>query len=225
MALLVWDKVAEKIYETGTDHGVIYPQKADGTYDTGVAWNGLTAFTESPSGAEKTDLWADNIKYVSLRSAEDYGGTIECYTYPDEFKPCVGEKQVSAGVNFGQQARQAFGFVCRTVVGNDTLMNDFGYKIHICYGCTVSPSERSYQTINDSPEAITFSYEFSTTPVPITKEGYTNWKPVSSITIDSTKFTSESDKAKLTALEAKLFGSASEDATLPTPDEIITMFA
>ncbi len=224
MAQLVWDKVAEKIYETGTDHGVLFPQKADGTYDNGVAWNGLTAFTESPSGAEKTDLWADNIKYVSLRSAEDYGGTIECYTYPDEFKPCIGEEQIVAGVNFGQQARKAFGFACRTVVGNDTEMNDFGYKLHICYGCTVSPSERSYQTINDSPEAITFSYEFSTTPVPITAKGYTNMKPVASITIDSTKFTSESDKAKLTTLEAKLFGSEQEDATLPTPDDIIGIF-
>lgn len=221
MAQLVWDKVAEKIYETGTDHGVIYPQNANGTYGNGVAWNGLTAFTESPSGAEKTDLWADNIKYVSLRSAEDYGGTIECYTYPDEFKPCIGEAEISEGVNFGQQARQAFGFVCRTVVGNDTLMNDFGYKLHICYGCTVSPSERSYQTINDSPEAITFSYEFSTTPVPITATGHTNMKPVSSITIDSTK----ADSTKLATLEAQLFGSAQEDATLPTPDQIIALFA
>lgn len=225
MALLVWDQVAEKIYETGTDHGVIFPQNADGTYGNGVAWNGLTAFTESPSGAEKTDLWADNIKYVSLRSAEDYGGTIECYTYPDEFKPCIGEAEIVSGVNFGQQKRQAFGFVCRTAVGNDTLMNDYGYKIHICYGCTVSPSERSYQTINDSPEAITFSYEFSTTPVPITKEGYTNMKPVSSITIDATKFTTTAGQEKLATLEALLFGSANADASLPTPDAIITIFA
>ena len=221
MAQLVWDQVTKKIYETGTDHGVIFPQNADGTYANGVAWNGLTGFTESPSGAEKTDLWADNIKYVSLRSAEDYGGTIEAYTYPDEFKPCIGEAEVSEGVNFGQQKRQAFGFACRTVVGNDVQMNDYGYKLHICYGCTVSPSERSYQTINDSPEAITFSYEFSTTPVPITVKGHTNMKPVASIVIDSTK----ADATKLATLEAKLFGSDQEDATLPTPDEIITMFA
>lgn len=221
MSKLVWDQVTKKIYETGTDHGVIFPQNNDGTYANGVAWNGLTGFTESPSGAEKTDLWADNIKYVSLRSAEDYGGTIEAYTYPDEFKPCIGEAEVSEGVNFGQQKRQAFGFACRTVVGNDVQMNDYGYKLHICYGCTVSPSERSYQTINDSPEAITFSYEFSTTPVPITVKGHTNMKPVASIVIDSTK----ADATKLETLEAKLFGSDQEDATLPTPDEIITMFA
>lgn len=221
MSKLVWDQVTKKIYETGTDHGVIFPQNNDGTYANGVAWNGLTGFTESPSGAEKTDLWADNIKYVSLRSAEDYGGTIEAYTYPDEFKPCIGEAEVADGVNFGQQKRQAFGFACRTVVGNDVQMNDYGYKLHICYGCTVSPSERSYQTINDSPEAITFSYEFSTTPVPITVKGHTNMKPVASIVIDSTK----ADATKLETLEAKLFGSDQEDATLPTPDEIITMFA
>ena len=221
MSKLVWDQVTKKIYETGTDHGVIFPQNSDGTYATGVAWNGLTGFTESPSGAEKTDLWADNIKYVSLRSAEDYGGTIEAYTYPDEFKPCIGEAEVSEGVNFGQQKRQAFGFACRTVVGNDVQMNDYGYKLHICYGCTVSPSERSYQTINDSPEAITFSYEFSTTPVPITVKGHTNMKPVASIVIDSTK----ADATKLATLEDKLFGSDNDDATLPTPDEIITMFA
>ena len=221
MSKLVWDQVTKKIYETGTDHGVIFPQNNDGTYGTGVAWNGLTGFTESPSGAEKTDLWADNIKYVSLRSAEDYGGTIEAYTYPDEFKPCIGEAEVADGVNFGQQKRQAFGFACRTVVGNDVQMNDYGYKLHICYGCTVSPSERSYQTINDSPEAITFSYEFSTTPVPITVTGHTNMKPVASIVIDSTK----ADATKLQALLDKLYGTDNAEPELPTPDWIITNFA
>ena len=221
MSKLVWDQVTKKIYETGTDHGVIFPQNNDGTYGTGVAWNGLTGFTESPSGAEKTDLWADNIKYVSLRSAEDYGGTIEAYTYPDEFKPCIGEAEVADGVNFGQQKRQAFGFACRTVVGNDVQMNDYGYKLHICYGCTVSPSERSYQTINDSPEAITFSYEFSTTPVPITATGHTNMKPVASIVIDSTK----ADNTKLQALLDKLYGTDNSEPELPTPDWIITNFA
>lgn len=221
MSKLVWDQVTKKIYETGTDHGVIFPQNNDGTYGTGVAWNGLTGFTESPSGAEKTDLWADNIKYVSLRSAEDYGGTIEAYTYPDEFKPCIGEAEVADGVNFGQQKRQAFGFACRTVVGNDVQMNDYGYKLHICYGCTVSPSERSYQTINDSPEAITFSYEFSTTPVPITVTGHTNMKPVASIVIDSTK----ADATKLQTLLDKLYGTDNSEPELPAPDWIITNFA
>lgn len=225
MAILVWDQVTEKIYETGTDHGVIYPQNNDGTYANGVAWNGLTAFTASPSGAEKTDLWADNIKYVSMRSAEDFGGTIEAYMYPDEFKPCIGEAEIAEGVNFGQQKRQAFGFVCRTVVGNDVQMNDYGYKLHICYGCTAGTSERAYQTINDSPEAITFSYEFSTTPVPITATGYTDMKPVSYITIDSTKFTETADQAKLQTLLDKLFGTANTEPQLPTPDWIITNFA
>lgn len=221
MSKLVWDQVGQKIYETGTDHAVLFPMTASGTYGTGVAWNGITAFTESPSGAEKTDLWADNIKYVSLRSAEDYGATIEAYTYPDEFKPCIGEDEVATGVNFGQQARKAFGFVCRTNVGNDIDMENHGYKIHICYGCTASPSERSYQTINDSPEAITFSWEIATTPVPITDPAHSTMKPVSSIIIDSTKI----DSAKLTILNDRLFGSEKADASLPTPDEIIGIVA
>lgn len=224
MAKLVWDQVTEKIYETGTDHGVIFPQNNDGTYGNGVAWNGLTAFTASPSGAEKTDLWADNIKYVTMRSAEDFGGTIEAYMYPDEFKPCIGEAEITSGVNFGQQKRQAFGFVCRTVVGNDVQMNDYGYKLHICYGCTAGTSERAYQTINDSPEAITFSYEFTTTPVPITATGYTDMKPVSYITIDSTKFTTTADQAKLQTLLDALFGTDNAEAFLPTPDQIIGYF-
>lgn len=225
MAKLVWDQVGQKYYETGTDHGVLFTQNSDGTYADGVAWNGLTAFTESPSGAEKTDLWADNIKYVSLRSAEDYGATIEAYTYPDEFKPCIGEAEVVTGVNFGQQPRKAFGFACRTNIGNDIEMEQHGYKLHIVYGCTASPSERAYQTINDSPEAITLSWEISSTPVPITATGYTNMKPTASITIDSTKFTATADKAKLTALEDKLFGTDNTDPELPTPDWIITNFA
>lgn len=224
MAKLVWDQVGQKLYETGTDHGVLFTQNSDGTYANGVAWNGLTAFTESPSGAEKTDLWADNIKYVSLRSAEDYGATIEAYTYPDEYKPCIGEAEVVTGVNFGQQPRKAFGFVCRTNVGNDIEMETHGYKIHIVYGCTASPSERAYQTINDSPEAITFSWEISSTPVPITATGYENMKPTASITIDSTKFTETAAKAKLTALEDKLFGTDNSEPELPTPDWIITNF-
>lgn len=217
MARLVWDNVGQKLYETGTDQGVLYTMESNGSYATGVAWNGLTAFTESPSGAEKTDLWADNIKYVTMRSAEDYGATIEAYTYPDEFKPCIGEAEIVSGVNFGQQARKAFGFVCRTRVGNDIDMENHGYKIHICYGCTASPSERAYSTINDSPEAITFSFEVSTTPVPITKVGYATMKPVASIVLDSTKIAS----AKLTIIEERLFGSENADPTLMTPDDII----
>ncbi len=225
MAKLVWDQVGQKLYETGTDHGVVFTQNSDGSYANGVAWNGLTAFTESPSGAEKTDLWADNIKYVSLRSAEDYGATIEAYTYPDEYKPCIGESEVVTGVNFGQQPRKAFGFVCRTNIGNDIEMEQHGYKLHIVYGCTASPSERAYQTINDSPEAITFSWEISSTPVPITATGYENMKPTASITIDSTKFTETAARAKLTALEDKLFGTDNTEPQLPTPDWIITNFA
>ena len=221
MAKLVWDQVGQKTYETGTDHAVLFPMQNDGTYGTGVAWNGITGFTESPSGAENTDLWADNIKYVSLRSAEDYGATIEAYTYPDEFKPCIGEAEVATGVNLGQQKRRAFGFSVRTTVGNDTMMDSYGYKIHIVYGATASPSERAYQTINDSPEAITFSWELTTTPVPITATGFENFKPTASIIIDSTKV----DATKLTALEDKLYGTANSEPELPTPDWIITNFA
>ena len=221
MAKLVWDQVGQKTYETGTDHAVLFPMQNNGTYGTGVAWNGITGFTESPSGAENTDLWADNIKYVSLRSAEDYGATIEAYTYPDEFKPCIGEAEVATGVNLGQQKRRAFGFSVRTTVGNDTMMDSYGYKIHIVYGATASPSERAYQTINDSPEAITFSWELTTTPVPITATGFENFKPTASIIIDSTKV----DATKLTALEDKLYGTANSEPELPTPDWIITNFA
>ena len=221
MAKLVWDQVGQKTYETGTDHAVLFPMQNDGTYGNGVAWNGITGFTESPSGAENTDLWADNIKYVSLRSAEDYGATIEAYTYPDEFKPCIGEAEVATGVNLGQQKRRAFGFSVRTTVGNDTMMDSYGYKIHIVYGATASPSERAYQTINDSPEAITFSWELTTTPVPITATGFENFKPTASIIIDSTKV----DATKLKTLEDKLYGTDNAEPTLPTPDWIITNFA
>ena len=221
MAKLVWDQVGQKTYETGTDHAVLFPMQNNGTYGTGVAWNGITGFTESPSGAENTDLWADNIKYVSLRSAEDYGATIEAYTYPDEFKPCIGEAEVATGVNLGQQKRRAFGFSVRTTVGNDTMMDSYGYKIHIVYGATASPSERAYQTINDSPEAITFSWELTTTPVPITATGFENFKPTASIIIDSTKV----DATKLQTLEDKLYGTANSEPELPTPDWIITNFA
>lgn len=212
MTKLVWDKAGERIYETGVNKGVLYPLSA-GAYDKGVAWNGLTAVTESPSGAEATPLYADNIKYLNLMSAEEFGATIEAYTYPDEFAECNGEAELLAGVSLGQQTRKTFGMSYQTRVGNDTDA-DFGYKIHIIYGALAAPSEKAYATINDSPEAITFSWEISTTPVEV--EGH---KPTASITIDSTKV--EADK--LAAIEAILYGSESEEARLPLPDEIVSI--
>lgn len=207
---LVWDKTGERLYETGVRQGVLYPQAA-GAYPKGVAWNGLTAVTESPSGAEATPLYADDIKYLNLVSTEEFGGTIEAYTYPEEFMECDGSASIATGVYIGQQARKAFGLSYRTVVGNDVDMNDYGYKLHLIYGALAAPSEKGYATINDSPEAITFSWEFTTTPVNVT-----GFKPTASITIDSTKV----DKEKLAALEAILYGSESEEARLPLPDEI-----
>lgn len=226
MAKLVWDNVGEHLYETGIRHGVLYPINAAGVYDKGVAWNGLTAVTESPSGAEPNDLYADDIKYLTLRSAETFGGTIEAYTYPDEFMACDGSLEVATGVVIGQQPRTVFGLCYRTVVGNDTELDKHGYKLHLIYGATASPSEKGYQTINDSPEAITFSWEFSTVPVNVA-----NHQPTASLVIDSTKFTTTEDKAKLAALENILFGTDPDETTspatlgtiarLPLPDEII----
>lgn len=213
MAKLVWDQTGQKLYETGVKNGVLYVQE-NGAYPKGVAWNGLTAVTESPSGAEATPLYADDIKYLNLMSNEEFGGTIEAYTYPDEFKACNGEGELATGVSIGQQSRKTFGFCYRTVLGNDTDNNEYGYKLHLVYGALASVSEKAYSTINDSPEAITFSWEFSTTPVNV--EGF---KPTSILTIDSTK----ADKTKLEALEAKLYGSESEEAMLPLPDEIATI--
>ena len=214
MAKLVWDATGEKFYETGTDRGVVYPQAADGTYPKGVAWNGLTAVSESPSGAESNDLWADNIKYLSLISAEDFGFSIEAYYYPDEFEVCDGTAEPVTGVKIGQQARKAFGFCYRSILGNDIQGNDYGYKLHLIYNCKASPSEQSYNTVNDSPEALSFSWECTTTPVNVT--GY---KPTAKIIIDSTKV----DRAKLTNLENALYGTVSEDPYLPTPDQVIGM--
>ena len=217
MAKLVWDQAGERLYETGTDHGVVYPQDNSGAYPKGYAWNGLTSVSESPSGAEPTDLWADNIKYLSIRSAEEFGATIEAYTYPDEFAVLDGSAELTDGVMIGQQTRKAFGFCYRSRVGNDIQFEEHGYKLHLIYGCTVSPSEKAYQTINDSPEAITFSWEMTTTPVAVT--GY---KPTASMTIDSTKFTG--DKAGfLQDLEDVLYGTATEDARLPLPDEVLAI--
>lgn len=217
MAKLVWDQVGERLYETGTDHGVVYPQDANGAYPVGYAWNGLTAVSESPSGAEPTDLWADNIKYLSIRSAEEFGATIEAYTYPDEFAVLDGSAELTDGVMIGQQTRKAFGFSYRTRLGNDIKFEEYGYKLHLLYGCTVSPSEKAYQTINDSPEAITFSWEMTTTPVAVTGH-----KPTATLTIDSSKFTGEK-AAKLAALEDVLYGTEQNEPRLPLPDEVLSI--
>lgn len=213
---LVWDQTNERLYETGVKMGVVYPQATDGKYPMGVAWNGLTAVTESPSGAEATALYADDIKYLNLMSAEEFAATIEAYTYPDEFAECDGSVELAKGVAIGQQKRKAFGLCYRTVLGNDVDGNDHGYKLHIIYGAMAAPSEKAYATINDSPEAITFSWELSTTPVSV--DGF---KPTASITIDSTK----ADPAKLEALEKILYGSEEAEARLPLPNEIATLMA
>lgn len=214
---LLWDQVGERLYETGTDRGVIFPQKVDGTYNNGVAWNGLTGVTLSPSGGDENKIYADNIKYVGLRAAEEFGATIEAYTYPEEFALCDGSAIPAEGVYFGQQKRSPFGFSFRSKIGNDTEFDDHGYKIHLIYNASVSPSEKGYSTINDSPDAITFSWELSTTPVPVSEPGL---KPVAHIEIDSTKV----DPAKLTALEDLLYGTENAESTLPTPDAVIAMF-
>ena len=214
MAKIEWDKTGERLYETGVKNGVLYVQEA-GAYPKGVAWNGLTAVTESPSGAEATPLYADDIKYLNLLSAEEFGATIEAYTYPDEFAECDGSASLADGVMIGQQARKTFGLCYRTAIGNDIDGNDHGYKLHIIYGALAAPTEKAYSTINDSPEAITFSWEVTTTPVNVTGA-----KPTASITIDSTKATPE----KLAALEKILYGDTEVEARLPLPDEIKGIF-
>jgi hypothetical protein len=215
MAVLTWDGTGERLYETGVDRGVLYIPTG-GIYDTGYAWNGLTTVTESPSGAEATALYADNIKYLNLVSAEDFGATIEAYTYPTAFAQCDGTAQPSAGVSVGQQGRKTFGFSYRTKLGNDVLGGDFGYKVHLVYGALAAPSEKAFASVNDSPEAITFSWEVTTTPVPVT-----GLKPTAIITIDSTKVSA----ANLQALEDALYGTAGTNARLPLPDEVIAIFA
>lgn len=216
MSKLVWDQTGERLYETGVKQGVLYLLGTSGTYTKGVAWNGLTNVTESPSGAEATPLYADDIKYLNLISTEEFGGTIEAYTYPDEFAECDGSASLAAGVYIGQQARKTFGFCYRTTLGNDVDNNAHGYKLHLVYGALAAPSEKAYSTINDSPEAITFSWEFSTTPVNVTGH-----KPTASITIDSTKV----DVAKLAELETILYGDTEAEARLPLPDEVAEIFA
>lgn len=213
MAKLTWDATGERLYETGVKQGVLYIP-TNGVYSKGVAWNGLTAVTESPSGAEATALYADDIKYLNLMSNEEFGCTIEAYTYPDEFAQCDGSAALATGVKIGQQARKIFGLCYRTTLGNDVDGNDHGYKLHLVYGALAAPSEKAYSTINDSPEAITFSWEVTTTPVAVT-----GFKPTAHIEIDSTS----ADAAKLAALEDILYGTENEEARLPLPDEIKTL--
>ena len=216
MSKLIWDNTGERLYETGVDRGVLYPIQEGGLYTKGVVWNGLTAITESPSGAEATPLYADDIKYLNLLSNEEFGATIEAYTYPDEFAECDGSAELVTGVMIGQQKRKVFGLCYRTTIGNDVDGNDHGYKLHLIYGCLAAPSEKAYSTINDNPDAITFSWEVSTTPVNV--EGF---KPTSQITIDSTK----ADPTKLAALEAVLYGGTETEAKLPLPDEVATLMS
>ena len=231
MAKLIWDAVGTHWYEAGVSKGVLYPMSVDSNnkpvYGSGVAWNGLTSVSESPDGADANDLWADNIKYASLRAAETFGGTIEAYTYPDEWAECDGSKNIGAGISVGQQARKSFGLCYRTEQGNDVDSEiDDGYKIHLIYNCTASPSDRQYETINDSPDAITFSWEYTSNPVAFTNATAiaAKLKPVSCITIDTKKvLASGADGGtKLQALEDKLYGTENGSATLPTPDEIYT---
>ena len=227
MSRLTWDNTGERYYETGVKQGVLYPIQSDGKYSLGVAWNGLTAVTESPSGAEAAALYADDIKYLNLISTEEFGATIEAYTYPDEFAECDGSASLADGIMLGQQKRKTLGLCYKSTVGNDVDGNDYGYKLHLIYGCLAAPSEKAYATINDSPEAITFSWEVSTTPVNVA-----GFKPTSQITIDSTKI-AEGKKAKLTELEDILYGkngtgdngeTGATTARLPLPDEIKKLF-
>ena len=211
MAILKWDQVGERFYETGTKNGVLYPQ-VNGAYPKGVAWNGLSAVTVSPEGAEPTDIYADDIKYLTLRSAENFKATIEAYTYPDEFAECDGSASILDGVSIGMQPRKPFGFSWVTTLGNDTELDSYGYKIHIVWGATASPSEKSYQTINDSPEAITFSWEIDTIPAPVT-----DYKPTAHMEIDSTKVTAK----QLQAVKDTLWGTANAEPHLPLPDDLI----
>lgn len=215
MSKLVWDEIGSRYFETGVKKGVLYPA-VNGTYPKGVAWNGLTAVNENPSGAEASPLYADNIKYLNLYSTEEYGATIEAYTYPDEFAQCDGSAEIATGVVIGQQKRKPFGFSYVTILGNDTDGVDMGYKIHLVYGAMASPTDKSYSTINDSPDAVTFSWEVSTTPVEVP-----GFKPTASVTIDSTK----AKASELKALEDILYGTESKDPRLPLPTELLSIFS
>ena len=215
-APLVWDETGKKLFETGVSNVALYPQDTTGVYGTGVAWNGVTTISESPSGAEATTLWANNGKYLNLYSVEEYASSIEAYTYPDEFAECDGSAEIAKGVSIGQQTRKSFGLAYKTLIGSDTDGNDHGYKLHLVYGCKAAPSERSHATVNDSPEALSFSWEISTTPVSVTGH-----KPTASVEIDSTKVNAE----KLAAFEKILFGSTEAAARLPLPDEVASLLA
>lgn len=215
MAKLVWDAIGEHKYETGVDHVALYKPNAQKKYVGGVAWNGVSSISESPSGADSNPIYADNIKYLDLRSAEEFGATVECYTYPPEFAECNGEAIVTNGVVIGQQSRKTFGLAYRSIVGNDLQGNDYAYKLHMIYGATASPSEKQYSTVNDSPEAGTFSFELTTTPIAV--QGYKN---TASLTIDTSLFT---DKTLITALESKLFGTDQDEPELPTPAEVFDL--
>ena len=214
MSKIVWDKTGERFYETGVDHGVLYPMQSSGEYSLGVPWNGLTAITESPSGAEASPIYADNIKYLNLMSAEEFNATIEAYTYPEEFGECNGEASIASGVTVGQQTRKLFGLSYRTKLGNDTEGTDYGYKLHLVYNALAGVSDKGYTTINDSPEAMTLSWEISTTPVEVP-----GLKPTACVTIDSTK----ADPEKLAQLEAILYGTEEEEARLPLPEEVMSI--
>lgn len=215
-APLVWDETGKKLFETGVSNVALYPQDTTGVYGAGVAWNGVTTISESPSGAEATTLWANNGKYLNLYSVEEYASSIEAYTYPDEFAECDGSAEIAKGVSIGQQTRKSFGLAYKTLIGSDTDGNDHGYKLHLVYGCKAAPSERSHATVNDSPEALSFSWEISTTPVSVTGH-----KPTASVEIDSTKVNAE----KLAAFEKILFGSTEAAARLPLPDEVASLLA
>lgn len=217
MTALTWHESGKNQYEMGTNHGVLYPMDFTGKYGTGVSWNGLTKVTESPDGAKANDMYADNMKYASLRSAETFGATIEAYTFPDEFIPCDGGNEITQGVVYGQQNRSKFGFCYRTEIGTDANQNA-GYKLHLVYGATASPSEKSYESVNESPKGMTFSWKIDTDPVAV--EGHPELKPVATITIDSTKV----DAKKLSDLEKKLYGDTTGTPTLPLPGEVYTMF-
>ena len=214
MAKLVWDQTGQKFFETGVSNGVLYVSDGQGGYQTGVAWNGLTQVAENPSGAESNPVYADNIKYLNIISAEEFGATIEAYTYPDEFMECDGSAQVVTGVNIGQQARKSFGISYRTRVGNDVAGDNLGYKIHVIYNCQAAPSGKTYSTVNESPEAITFSWEVTTTPVPV--EGF---RPTATVVFDSTKLAAE----KMAAVEEALYGGASKEASLPSIEELLAL--
>lgn len=216
MSRITWGTVGEHFFETGVKNGVLYPQNSTGVYQKGIAWNGLTAVNENPSGADPNDLYADDDKYLTLRSKETFGATIEAYTYPDEFMACDGSAQLAEGITIGQQNRTAFGLCYRTAIGNDTNGTDYGYKLHLIYGATVSPSSKNYATINDNPDAITFSWEVTTTPVKVTGHN-----PTACLTIDSTKVA----EGVMKKIEDKLYGTEQDEATLPMPDEILTLIA